>query len=168
MRPANERRRYNVTSSPIGWTHTQIDPWLSHHNTVQYNMISHIFRARHIPLANSPGQVKLAVKQVHFVQVIFGITYNLHWKMLNFVPRYIIAKNIRQVKYTKHLRVLRQPVGTVPPLMPCYGYVFLSQLIIKMKSEALALMWCHPNGHMASLACNEFSVKSDLLLFLGI
>ena len=26
MRPANERRRYNVTSSLIGWPHTQNDP----------------------------------------------------------------------------------------------------------------------------------------------
>ena len=26
MRPANERRRYNVTSSPIGWAHTENDP----------------------------------------------------------------------------------------------------------------------------------------------
>ena len=26
MRPANERRRYNVTSSLIGWAHTQNDP----------------------------------------------------------------------------------------------------------------------------------------------
>ena len=29
MRPANERRRYNVTSSPIGWAHSQNDPWIS-------------------------------------------------------------------------------------------------------------------------------------------
>ena len=27
MRPANERRRYNVTSSLIGWAHIQNDPW---------------------------------------------------------------------------------------------------------------------------------------------
>ena len=27
MHPANERRRYNVTSSLIGWGHTQNDPW---------------------------------------------------------------------------------------------------------------------------------------------
>ena len=27
MCPANGRRRYNVTSSPIGWAHTQNDPW---------------------------------------------------------------------------------------------------------------------------------------------
>ena len=27
IRPANERRRYNVTSL-IGWAHTQNDPWL--------------------------------------------------------------------------------------------------------------------------------------------
>ena len=27
MRPAKGRRRYNVTSSLIGWTHTQNDPW---------------------------------------------------------------------------------------------------------------------------------------------
>ena len=27
MRPANERRRYNVTSSLIGWVHSQDDPW---------------------------------------------------------------------------------------------------------------------------------------------
>ena len=26
MCPANERRRYIVTSSPIGWAHTQNDP----------------------------------------------------------------------------------------------------------------------------------------------
>ena len=29
MRPANERRRYIVTSSLIGWVHTQIDPCCS-------------------------------------------------------------------------------------------------------------------------------------------
>ena len=28
MRPANERRRYNVTSSLIGWAHTENDPCL--------------------------------------------------------------------------------------------------------------------------------------------
>ena len=27
MRPANERRRYIVTSPLIGWAHTQYDPW---------------------------------------------------------------------------------------------------------------------------------------------
>ena len=27
MRPANEGRRYNVTSSLIGWAHTLNDPW---------------------------------------------------------------------------------------------------------------------------------------------
>ena len=27
MRPAYERRRYNITSSLIGWAHTQNDPW---------------------------------------------------------------------------------------------------------------------------------------------
>ena len=27
MRPANERRRYIVTTSLIGWTHTETDPW---------------------------------------------------------------------------------------------------------------------------------------------
>ena len=29
MRPANERRRYNVTSSLIERAHTQNDPWIS-------------------------------------------------------------------------------------------------------------------------------------------
>ena len=33
MRPANERRRYNVTSSLIGWAHTQIDLCVPHHLT---------------------------------------------------------------------------------------------------------------------------------------
>ena len=28
MPPANERRRYNVTSSLIGWVHTQNNPWV--------------------------------------------------------------------------------------------------------------------------------------------
>ena len=27
MRPANERRRYKVTSSLIGWAHAQNDAW---------------------------------------------------------------------------------------------------------------------------------------------
>ena len=29
MRPANERRRYTVTSSLIGWAHSEIDPCVS-------------------------------------------------------------------------------------------------------------------------------------------
>ena len=29
MNPANERRRYNVTSSPIGWAHTQNEPCIT-------------------------------------------------------------------------------------------------------------------------------------------
>ena len=28
MHPANEGRRYNVTSSLIGWANTQNDPWI--------------------------------------------------------------------------------------------------------------------------------------------
>ena len=28
MHPANERQRYNVTLSLIGWVHSQYDPWL--------------------------------------------------------------------------------------------------------------------------------------------
>ena len=31
MHPANERRRYSVTSSLIGWLHTQNDPWSLYH-----------------------------------------------------------------------------------------------------------------------------------------
>ena len=27
MRPANERRRYIVTTSLNGWAHTETDPW---------------------------------------------------------------------------------------------------------------------------------------------
>ena len=30
MHPANERRRYNVTSSLIRWAHTWYDPWFGH------------------------------------------------------------------------------------------------------------------------------------------
>ena len=28
MCPAIERRRYNVTTTPIGWAHTRADPWV--------------------------------------------------------------------------------------------------------------------------------------------
>ena len=39
MRPANERRRYDVTSSLNGWAHTQNDPWTqSTINTYVYGM----------------------------------------------------------------------------------------------------------------------------------
>ena len=34
MRPANEKLRYNVTSSLIGWAHTQNDPCFYHYRTV--------------------------------------------------------------------------------------------------------------------------------------
>ena len=36
MRPANERRRYNVTSSLIGWAHSQNGPCDSYQITTQY------------------------------------------------------------------------------------------------------------------------------------
>ena len=32
MGSANERRRYTVTSSLIGWAHTENDPWVSSAN----------------------------------------------------------------------------------------------------------------------------------------
>ena len=35
IRPANERRCYNVTTSPIGWVHTKTDPWS--HNRIWYH-----------------------------------------------------------------------------------------------------------------------------------
>ena len=39
MRPANERRRYIVTSSLIGWAHTQNNPWtLLFFNTCQHQV----------------------------------------------------------------------------------------------------------------------------------
>ena len=46
MRAANERRCYIVTSSPIGWAHTQNDPWwhymasLGHNNICEPHQIS--------------------------------------------------------------------------------------------------------------------------------
>ena len=40
-------------------------------------------RARHIPLADSMGQVKLPVGQVDLGRLFFEITYNLNWKMHN-------------------------------------------------------------------------------------
>ena len=41
MRLANERRRYNVASSPIGWPHTQNDPGIMHILHVKCGEISH-------------------------------------------------------------------------------------------------------------------------------
>ena len=37
MCPANKRRRYKVTSSLIGWTHTQNDPWVITQTMTQAN-----------------------------------------------------------------------------------------------------------------------------------
>ena len=42
MRPANERRRYTVTSSPIGWAHAQNDPWFGFNFTYTYLFQIHI------------------------------------------------------------------------------------------------------------------------------
>ena len=38
MRPTNERRRYNVTSSLIGWAHLQNDPWCIFKQTPGYSL----------------------------------------------------------------------------------------------------------------------------------
>ena len=37
MHPANVRRRYIVTSSLIGWAHTQNNPWNTWHNDSENN-----------------------------------------------------------------------------------------------------------------------------------
>ena len=39
---ANSRRRYNVTSFPIGWAHTQKDPWDSSHFFI--NSVTNVFQ----------------------------------------------------------------------------------------------------------------------------
>ena len=46
MRPANERRRYNVTLSLIGWTHSQNDPCLSYVNCA--SMIRNLLWLPHV------------------------------------------------------------------------------------------------------------------------
>ena len=44
MRPANERRRYIVTSSLIDLAHTQNDPWLNHYSGFVYNGRSKFYK----------------------------------------------------------------------------------------------------------------------------
>ena len=61
MRPANERRRYNVTSPLSSWAYSQNEPWLCY---MQY-------RAWHIPLPVHPEQVKLSVRQVDLSTFFF-------------------------------------------------------------------------------------------------
>ena len=39
MRPANDRRRYIVTSSPIGWAHSQNYPWWYTYASVNWALI---------------------------------------------------------------------------------------------------------------------------------
>ena len=51
MCPANGRRRYNVTSSLIGWAHTQNDPW------TEMEVMSHT----PVTVLSSPGQDCLTV-----------------------------------------------------------------------------------------------------------
>ena len=46
MRPANERRRYNVTSSLIGWAHTQNNPWIQHEVSGLWGCRPTTFKAR--------------------------------------------------------------------------------------------------------------------------
>ena len=41
MRPANERRRYNITSSHIGWAHTQNDPYKEDMNWIDVYSATH-------------------------------------------------------------------------------------------------------------------------------
>ena len=57
MRPANERRRYIVTSSLIGWAHTQNDPCIWYAYIVQgpYSA-SHVQHAESDKVARAPSQ----------------------------------------------------------------------------------------------------------------
>ena len=43
MCPTNERWRYNVTSSLIGWAHTQNDPWVNILGTLLLKPRSHMY-----------------------------------------------------------------------------------------------------------------------------
>ena len=77
--PVNKRRHYNVTSSLIGWAHTQSDPWL-------YHNIHVIARPSMLPKAAHPmgGQFRYYVKKIHFTMQGFGflsaILVRQNWK----------------------------------------------------------------------------------------
>ena len=81
MRPANERRRYNVTSSLIGWAHTQNDPPNDFHflfsstrfSRQHFQMLSmYVYRCVH-PSLCPPAAVLGAITPSVFIQNLSNV-----------------------------------------------------------------------------------------------
>ena len=71
MRPASESRRYNVTSSLIGWVHTQNDPWTETWRTktqVVDSIVGHFERKHHINM----------IKDMHKIKCIYAKSFACH------------------------------------------------------------------------------------------
>ena len=73
MRPANKRRRYNVTSSLIGWGHTQNDPCIIPTHSTQWSVNTHSWHLdlTHLSSLNACNQCQKLGK------IFTGLTYKL-------------------------------------------------------------------------------------------
>ena len=62
MDSTNERRRYNVTSSLIGWAHTQNDSWYGNHKTPIHANMSHFNQST--PSISAHQELLLIIRQI--------------------------------------------------------------------------------------------------------
>ena len=70
MRQANERRRYNVTSSLIGWAHSQNEPWKISHYLTQCWLIVNWTLGNKLQW-NSNWNRKLFIQENAFENVVY-------------------------------------------------------------------------------------------------
>ena len=107
IRPANERWRYTVTPSLIGWAHIQNDTWVWHRLVTSTSIHtgwvdSHNFRhfkATHFKHIEAETRWPAFSRHFH--------THFLEWKCMNF--DYNFKKFV--------LRVLKGPVNSIPTLV---------------------------------------------------
>ena len=92
MRPANERRLYYVTSSLIGWAHTQNDLCICCHDIVRHIGLPSLeewYRNWHFKITNDTWLCALSTNQFSFTMMCWSIHQGL-WYFV-YVKNYVDA-----------------------------------------------------------------------------
>ena len=120
MRPANERQRYNVALSLIGWAHSQNDPWTIYNapqlspNSIDWNS-DRVYRSHGICI----GQYSKQLIQWRVNDTLYKISENFfgrpadhQWRKFGWSGQYRVA---------------------------CWGYVLCT-------FDNICFCWCHIDG----------------------
>ena len=139
MHPANEGQRYSVTSSPIGWAHTQNDPCITQHMNLLKWLIFH--------------------KHMHFVLYIIKSKYSLKYFSRYLAETKLVhqihARKIIQWSWTwwvKALSLQWTHMSIMASLITsnwavCFNSLFMLTTKKTSKFHITGLLWGKPTHH---------------------